>query len=1027
MIITSAKPTDALTRPQEIHADALRIGKEHLLSVLKKWFEQEVAFVRSTEEQAVNFFQEISQAASSHEQVRIGKMYSQSLCDTIAQRYAAPEPRSFDQLFPKYRSAWYEYLRGLPKSVIRRQPEERFVSLSGEGWVIRLTKNGKRHSRHLSYWPTQTQNQWRKWRKKPAISLPAWRYKVPLRGLTRYYYLEKPILALRPLVEEAYQRIAESSRMVWKAQDRLYKIAHEQMIVEDEDQSLDPWDTYRSDFDQALGKLEEFSASLEMTFDRVFAEQFAQFEQDFDRAGTIELPASRFRTSRLKALSAQYNRAFQKETLGWRTTLFALHDDWRLDEELNLLNDTLWLAYFDWVEQLRTGLQDQILSEADRMFVIIQESSERIEATESEEMKRSLRQERKAIDQQLIRECIPAITNLIHQQSFSTSLNQLRDVSVESLEQIADHRGLVGSDAYDTPLSQSDISYVSPRQLANYEMLPRFVTVLGDIQQQTRQMVSEVQKLVQEVGQISYFNLDSAIAVYERESTTPEEAQQIALEGLKRGLTHAKRLHEQLQELLDYQMAAVHPAVREFEEQLTGLTNNHYALELKFRLARALAAEKTKELQHRTFRYTRRAVPRFLRYLSRQYQEGNQRIGLYRRRIAMETSSEVTTEISDFLAQTEVAINRLPYVYQRLFSIKPLEDAVFYQERPKPMARLQQAYENWKHGRYASTILIGQRGCGITTLIRFFLDDLTRQEKREIVIIQANTTESIYTERVFLDFLGELLTPESPFEDLDAVVAHFCESESKHIVIVEHLEHYYLKKVGGFQCLRWLMELVSRTHQQVFWLVSCTQYAWDYLDKASQVSDHFEYTIRLETAKTEVVKEIILKRHQVSGYELSYAPDESDLANKRYQKLEESEQQGYLEEEYFQDLSRITEGNFAIALLYWLRSALEVTDDHITIGSLKKLEFSFLKSLSVPQMIILHALLLHNGLTMEQFQTMSGKRMPTTEELVPASTNLQLLQLFDDGLLIKQEEEYHIHPLLYRQVVELLQTRNFVH
>lgn len=1039
MITSTSEPTTETDQLTGIHRVMLELGQAHLLPALQQWLTQEMAFVRSAQKQARQFFEEVSQAPTSQAKVAIGKRYSQVLLSMIETRYAEPEALDFDQLFPSYRGALTEYLEEVPKTEIRLQSEMLFQSQSDTGWVTRMARYGKKNTRIISYWPTKAGNKVRQWRKREARELREWQYTLPLRGLVSFYYREKMILELLPLVEEAYRVIAGASKVVWKAQDRLYKIAHQQIITGsvEETTAFEAWEAYQADFDAEWQLLEAYSTALPEAVAEVLSSIRTQFERDYERAGTLELPARRFGSTRLKQLARQYGATFCKDTMGWRTTLFALHDDWRLDEELNLLNDTLWVTYFQWVDQLQTGLQEQVLPQAVQMAIIIQEVLERVEACPVKEMKRTLRQERKLIDQQLIRERIPATTSVIHQQAFGNALNVLRTVSEEAVDKIADQRGLVASDAYDQPLRLSDVSYVSPRQLADYEMLPRFQAVLGEIQMQTRQKVSQLQKLVQEVGQISYFNLDSAISVYEKESSTSEEAQQIAVEGLKRGLTNAERLQEQLQELADYQTPAIHTAVKEFEEQLTGLTNNHYALELKIRLARARASERTKVLQQKTIRYFRQAFPRFLKYVTQQYRESSQRIGLYRRRIGMDASTEVTTEISDFLAETQVAINRLPYVYQRLFSIKPLEDSVFYEEQPEAVAQLRKAFENWKQGRYASTILIGQKGCGITTLIRFFLDDMPRKERRTYTLLYADAEQQIYSEALFLHFFQELLTPEESFKDLDSIIHYLCTSEIRHILIIEHLEHFYLRRVGGFQCLRWLMELISRTHQQVFWLASCTQYAWDYLDKTSEVSDHFEYIEQLPTARAEVVREVILKRHRVSGYDIFFAPADSDLINKKFLKLDEPARQVYLEEEYFQDLSRITGGNFAVALLYWLRSTQEVTDDRITIGSLKKLDFTFLKSLSVPQMIILHALLLHDGLTVGQFQELAGKRKPV-KEVVPAENrpdeiaprvpaNLQLMQLYDDGLLTRQEEVYHIHPLLYRQVVELLQTRNFVH
>ncbi|MEM9671235.1 MAG: hypothetical protein AAF992_01495 [Bacteroidota bacterium] len=1021
--LTTSVPTTSTT---DIHQAAAKLGRVRLRTPLKRWLAEETDFVQRAKAATEQFYQDFTEAVSPANKAAVCNPYSQKLLQMLGERYAQPEGPAFDTLFPDYKDSFTEFFQDITLGERRPQSDERFAVQRSDPWKIKLIKYSKKQTRSIYHWPTRLGNKVRRWRKKEENPLREWEYTVPLQGLVRYYYQENIIQALLPLMEETYRLVANNAKSVWEIQTQLYQAIHQQLHSESEEaQPLKEWTTYEAKFAEVEQLLQEHREGLARAISDIFAQQKKLFEQDYERAGTLERPASRFGTARLQRLSDHYRTSFQRKSLGWSATLFALYDDWRLDQELNMVNDTLWLTYFQWSEEQRSGLHERIFSQTDRMSAMIQESLDRVDDCPPEELKPLLRQERKAIDQQLINESIPVISSAIHEQGFGLSITKLREASEAIVDQIADHRGLVANDNYDQPIKPSDISYVSPQQLAEHEMLPQFVAALAAVQQQTRPKVNETQKLVQEIGQISYFSLDSAISVYGQESTTAEEPQQVALEGLKRALTNAERLHQQLQALLKQQEDDLKEAIRTFARQLTELTDNHYALELKFRLARAKATEETKAFRRKTFRYIRLALPRLVRYTTQTYREATHQIGFYQKQIGLEAGAEVTTEISDFLAETDAAINRLPYVYQRLFSVAPLKESIFYQERPEAMAQLQKAFENWKHGRYASTVLVGQKGCGLTTLIRFFLEGIPRAERKDYTVILANADQQIYTEAQFLKYFEEQLSSETPFHNLENIVTYLSESEAKHIFVLEHLEHFYLRKVGGFMCLRWLMEMISRTHQQVFWLTSCTQFSWKYLDKTMQISDHFEYTVELPSASAETVQEIILKRHRVSGYDVRYASDPATSNDKKFTKLSEEEKQAYLKKEYFEDLSRITRGNFAIALLYWLRSAQEVSESEITIGSLKSLDYSFLKSLSVPQIAILHALLLHDGLTAEQFQELAGRKKAEGEDL-PAS-NLQLIQMLDDGLLVKQENAYRIHPLLYQQVVAILQTRNFVH
>ncbi|MEO0330809.1 MAG: hypothetical protein AAF223_03850, partial [Bacteroidota bacterium] len=824
METTISQPSSLLSTPQQIYQGVLRLGEAHLLPILQQWLDEEVVFVRQARQQADHFFQEILSDDEATSWAALNQRYSQHSLALLGGRYPQPKARSFQEFFPEYQDALTDFLIEVPTSERRPQPESRFFTQDGDGWSVRLIKFGKRQSRGTTRWPTRVRNRIRSWGKKEPKPYSSWQYDVPVKKLVRLYFQESLVVTLLPLVEEAYRVITKTSRALWQTQSQLYKAAHQQLVRDEEGEELteESWKTYRAEFDQAEWQLQNYAKTLIQSLNSVLAFQQTLFERDYELAGTLELPVYRFREARLRRIGEHNHSVFSRRIQGWATTLFALHDDWRLDQELNLVKDTLWLTYFGWTEQQQHSLRENILPQTDQMSEIIQSSLERIEDGTEDELKRVLRQERKTIDQRLINELIPVVTSVIHQVGFSALLGQFKEASEAAVNQIADQRGLVASDAYDQPLKISDVAYVSPYQLAEYEMLPLFKESVTTLQQQTRQRVNDIQKLVQEVGQISYFSLDSAISVYGQEGETTEEPQQVAEEGLKRSLTNAERLHEQLQSLLKFQETEAQEAIQGFSRKLTELKDNHYALELKLRLARARATEQAKAVRQKTFRYIRLAVPRSARFITQIYQEGAERVGFYRKQIGIEAGAEVTTEISDFLAETEAAINRLPYVYQRLFSIQPLKDSVFYRERPNVMARLNQAFENWKRDHYASTILIGQKGSGLTTLIRFFLDSMSRAERRDYTIVQADADQQIYTESQFLAFFQKYIESDEPFIDVESIVDYLNKSEVRYIFILEHLDHFYLKKVGGFQCLKWLLEIISRTHRQVFWLMSCT-------------------------------------------------------------------------------------------------------------------------------------------------------------------------------------------------------------
>ena len=135
--------------------------------------------------------------------------------------------------------------------------------------------------------------------------------------------------------------------------------------------------------------------------------------------------------------------------------------------------------------------------------------------------------------------------------------------------------------------------------------------------------------------------------------------------------------------------------------------------------------------------------------------------------------------------------------------------------------------------------------------------------------------------------------------------------------------------------------------------------------------------------------------------------------------MNESEQQDYLQKEYFATLNRIAQSNIMLALVYWLRSIIEIQEDEIFIRSIKGIDFSFLTELSEEKLFTLHAMLLHDGISISDHATIFQQ--------TPEESKFAIFPLFDDGIIEHKEGLFYINPLLFRQVVNLLKDKNILH
>ncbi|MEM7106922.1 MAG: hypothetical protein AAF519_01760, partial [Bacteroidota bacterium] len=590
-------------------------------------------------------------------------------------------------------------------------------------------------------------------------------------------------------------------------------------------------------------------------------------------------------------------------------------------------------------------------------------------------------------------------------------INEVEAVIDRGINGIESRRAVVSKSEYDKPVRSSAISYVSPFELINFESWPQFKKAARAVKVETTGQINNIITTFQSLNQIAEFNIESALALYEDQSEGDPKA--IALEGLARTLEKINDIQEgfnSFQKLVDQ---TLQEAVDEFNESLIKFTNNENIFDIKVRIARAKAVERSKNLKNRIIERVRNSIPTIIRFLSIKYRKGYDWIKQTFKRYGINAEQEIiSTELADFLAETENSINKLPFVYQRLFRSQALEDLSFYESRSAEVRELSRAYTNWIKNRFAPSIVVGEKGSGLTTLLHFAIKEIGSSNPVIHILMEERV---ILPDHIATFFSDQLKTK---FKNLNELVKYLNEGP-KRIIVIENLQRMYLRKVGGFDCLMELLQLITITSRNVFWMVGCTLYAWNYLEKTIKLSEHFGYVVKLQDFDNEQIVSVISKRHQVSGYNVEFEPTGLNMSSKKFKSLDSKAQQTLLRKQYFDDLNKIAKSNISLALLYWLRSTNVIAGSTISIRGLRDIDFSFLNSYSQDKLFGLTQLVLHDGMSEQDFMEVSGKSSSGSRNV--------LYPLYDDGVLVEEDDIFSVNPLLYRQVVNLLKVKNIIH
>ncbi|MEQ8475387.1 hypothetical protein [Fulvivirga sp.] len=909
--------------------------------------------------------------------------------------------------FQTFNKAFDNYINALPECVTKEQLPERFKNQPADHWRLKFLKAFKRTNYWISKRPQHISNWVRKIRKKPVVPVQYWSHEIHVQDLVRYFLIARFLLSLKTVIDKYYQSVTATGLAIWAEDvkiDKCYAIH-----IHDAEKDA-PTADKKNDLDKIAGLIDEGKTSIAELVNKSFEDSWADFEHSYTKAGTIEFPKRKYSKRRTNKNLKRTLKLYNSTNRGWSNTVNGLTDDWEIDLELYQLMFDGFYEYHSVKAKINDAVNNNIFDHLKGVRIFLETSCETIKSNNGG-IQNILETELVSINKEL-NTLTSSASDFILDQELAEIVNGIEAKIVNALENVSTKRAIIKGSDFRTASRNSQVSFISPNELINYECAPKLLKVTTAVKFNIMGLIQQAQDALAQIVDVAAFNVSSALSVLKDEKDE-EKAKTIAVEGLERSIDQFEKIKSYLKGIEPELSETLLPGIKTFGADLVKFTNNENILELRMRIAKGKAAEKGKELKILILNTIKNFVPIVVDKTTKLYRKSESYIRANFKRFGIVSNQEtITTELADFLAESEKSIAALPFVYQRLFRVAPLEDANFFEGRSVEINKLNKAYNQWMQGRFSATIITGEKGSGLTSLLNLFLKELGSSKE----IVRMVSVNNISTESEFYGaFDGSL---GSKGFDFDKLVSYL-NNGPKRIIVIENLQKLYLKKVGGFKNIKLLTELISLTRDSVHWIIGCTQYAYNYLEKTISISDHFSYNIPLEDLSAQEIVKMIEKRHRVSGYNLIFEPSLEDLKNKKYKGLNEKGKQEYLKEEFFTQLNKIAKSNISIALIYWLRSTKHTSENAIEIGSISSMDFSFLKTLSNQKLFLLTMLLLNDGMTEDEFILATNYSVQKNRSII--------YPLFEDGVVIKKDDVFYINPLLYRQSVNLLMSKNIVH
>jgi hypothetical protein len=920
--------------------------------------------------------------------------YKQAVFEFIKETYSErpqQQQSDFEELHSSLITEFKNIKSSVPDIIIKEQKSARFEIQKEDRFGLKLRKPFKIFFFRLSKLPFHFLNLFRK-NKKP---LKYWKHEIKAKALFERHFLN----GFQDLFVELNESILREFTV------SLVKLR------EFEDLSTDGNHTASESIE--LGFDKEFIKKIKSQINDHYLHLCKCYEEEYELADTIEFNNKWLHQKRLDRDFKQFEKQFGKKQHNWNNTIHALFEDWRSELELSALQSFMQKSIqalnanvIDWHDKLKANYVNPIKS-----FLAEAQATFDEDENEKEDIAKKITQVKYLTNKQLDKGLIQKMQESLSKNTILNQMDRLEHLMGERIEKLANDYVVTKSNNFDAALEDSDLSSISNYELLSFEVKPKLNDKLEALKSNIFQKMGELLIKVGDIDEIVHYVLSSASNSLGSESSE-QEARNIVVDGFERAENTAEEVDNQIQEVIEQAKDELKKLSDELIQELQKLKENENVSALKIRISKAKAIHKSEALTQQAVDFINQYFEIVKKFTLKYYQKAWElKDELSKRFLSATIENEPNRAVSDFLNESNQVIDGLPVIYKRLYAIEPLTDMVLFEGRKKEIEKITKAYLAWTEGKYASVLLTAEKWSGMTSLINYAVKNI----KFNNVPIRTELKFNNPNPEHLIKYLSELL--ENDFSNKDSII-EYLNAGKKRIIIFENLQKLFLREMHGQKALVEFIDIMTATQKNVFWIGSMSIYTFNYLEKSLKMSAFFSYHIPLEPLSDDEISQLIIKRNRISGFKIKFEAIEKDANDKKFKKLGDSDKQQYLKERFFKDLNNFAKSNISMALMFWLLSTKKVDDQTIVIKNFKKPDFSFLSSLKNDRVFVLQALIMHDGLKLEQ----------VAKVLSYSSTRAKflLLELLEDGVLIEKESQYLVNPIIYRNTVQLLKSRNLL-
>ncbi|MDX1495023.1 MAG: hypothetical protein R3253_13225, partial [Longimicrobiales bacterium] len=388
------------------------------------------------------------------------------------------------------------------------------------------------------------------------------------------------------------------------------------------------------------------------------------------------------------------------------------------------------------------------------------------------------------------------------------------------------------------------------------------------------------------------------------------------------------------------------------------------------------------------------------------------------------------------LSAANEIVKDLPLVYQRLFTLRPLDEPSLLAGRDKELEEGLGRWRRWRSDDGVPLIVRGRPGSGITS----FLNVLgTRITEDEAAFGRISLPERIDDEGALAALVANELGLDAA-SSLDALARAVFDAPKGGLpdaMVVDNLEHIYLRVPGGTDLIERLLTFMAETEPRTFWIGGITSSAWQLISATEPTAVSQVDTLELGALSEQEIREAIMLRHRRSGLPLRFQEPDAKRRMLRQRLKRMRDREGYedlVENDFFDQLEKASSRNLRLALFQWLMAADFGQAEGVLMRSPDRPDFTVLDTLTLTQNFTLKAFLEHRSLSLAEHDRIF--RLPRHEsyQIFESLQNRQLIEsvVADDDPTptrseIEEDRRYRVRPLLVGAIISHLRGRNIFH